>query len=274
MALRQQDGFREELWATGRTAGALGVAPTTVQRWADEGRLPSVRTVGGHRRFRPSDVEALRRSLEGRAAAAEVWADLLVARADPYRLQAALLGSRARSGSWAPVADELGAGLDELGRRWERQDCSVFEEHLASERLARALARCGELIPVGPGAPACLLLTAEGEEHTLGLSLVELVAREAGWRCDWLGRRTPFGEVERAVKSLRPPLVGVSASSYLAAPGPLRRQAETLGAICRPAGVELVLGGNGAWPDEPPFGRRMKSLQELIRFLRTLEGAR
>jgi excisionase family DNA binding protein len=39
------------------TAKELGVHPSTVRNWADEGRLPVYRTQGGHRRFKRSEVE-------------------------------------------------------------------------------------------------------------------------------------------------------------------------------------------------------------------------
>jgi excisionase family DNA binding protein len=32
------------------------VSPTTVAKWAEEGKIPSFRTPGGHRRFRREDV--------------------------------------------------------------------------------------------------------------------------------------------------------------------------------------------------------------------------
>jgi excisionase family DNA binding protein len=42
------------------------VDPKTVTRWAKAGRLTSVRTLGGHRRFREAEVRALLRdSTEG-----------------------------------------------------------------------------------------------------------------------------------------------------------------------------------------------------------------
>lgn len=44
-------------------ARLLQVSPTTVTRWAHEGRLPSQLTLGGHHRFERSVVEELRRSL-------------------------------------------------------------------------------------------------------------------------------------------------------------------------------------------------------------------
>ncbi len=45
-------------------ARILQVSPTTVTRWAHEGRLPSQLTLGGHHRFERSVVEELRRSLQ------------------------------------------------------------------------------------------------------------------------------------------------------------------------------------------------------------------
>lgn len=47
-----------------QVADIFGVHPNTIVKWADAGRLPSVRTAGGHRRFRAEDVEALRREIQ------------------------------------------------------------------------------------------------------------------------------------------------------------------------------------------------------------------
>jgi excisionase family DNA binding protein len=40
-------------------ARLLRVDPKTVSRWAQAGRIPSIRTPGGHARFRRSDVDAI-----------------------------------------------------------------------------------------------------------------------------------------------------------------------------------------------------------------------
>lgn len=42
----------------GEVASLFRVDPKTVTRWAQDGRLKSIRTPGGHRRFRESDVRA------------------------------------------------------------------------------------------------------------------------------------------------------------------------------------------------------------------------
>jgi excisionase family DNA binding protein len=47
----------DEWLSLGEVAAILGVHPSTVRSWADNGRLPVHRTQGGHRRFRRSEVE-------------------------------------------------------------------------------------------------------------------------------------------------------------------------------------------------------------------------
>jgi excisionase family DNA binding protein len=42
-----------------RAAEILGVHPATVRNWANEGKLPSRTTVGGHRRFNVQDLERM-----------------------------------------------------------------------------------------------------------------------------------------------------------------------------------------------------------------------
>jgi excisionase family DNA binding protein len=43
----------------GDVAKIFSVDPKTVTRWAVRGVIPSIKTPGGHRRFRESDVRAL-----------------------------------------------------------------------------------------------------------------------------------------------------------------------------------------------------------------------
>ena len=49
----------EPLLTPAEAAGKFNVSPKTVTRWAREGRLSTIRTLGGHRRYRESEVEAL-----------------------------------------------------------------------------------------------------------------------------------------------------------------------------------------------------------------------
>lgn len=49
---------REMLLTPGEVARIFRVDPKTVTRWAKAGRIPSIVTPGGHRRFRESAVRA------------------------------------------------------------------------------------------------------------------------------------------------------------------------------------------------------------------------
>jgi excisionase family DNA binding protein len=55
----------EEFLTPGEVARLLHVSSKTVNRWANERRIPCVMTLGGHRRFARADVdEAVRRMRE------------------------------------------------------------------------------------------------------------------------------------------------------------------------------------------------------------------
>lgn len=57
----------EELLTPSEVAKLFRVDPKTVTRWAKSGKLSSIRTLGGHRRYRASEVRSL---LEGQQQAA------------------------------------------------------------------------------------------------------------------------------------------------------------------------------------------------------------
>ena len=53
------EGNNERLLTPGEVAALFRVDPKTVTRWAASGRITSIRTPGGHRRFRESEVRNL-----------------------------------------------------------------------------------------------------------------------------------------------------------------------------------------------------------------------
>jgi excisionase family DNA binding protein len=57
----------ERLLTPGEVAALFRVDPKTVTRWASAGRIGSIRTPGGHRRFRESEVRSMLASLTSEA---------------------------------------------------------------------------------------------------------------------------------------------------------------------------------------------------------------
>ena len=50
---------QEKLLTPAEVASLFRVDPKTVTRWAKAGKLTSIRTLGGHRRYKESEVRAL-----------------------------------------------------------------------------------------------------------------------------------------------------------------------------------------------------------------------
>jgi excisionase family DNA binding protein len=61
------EGNNDRLLTPGEVAALFRVDPKTVTRWAASGRISSIRTPGGHRRFRESEVRALLRGESSQA---------------------------------------------------------------------------------------------------------------------------------------------------------------------------------------------------------------
>ncbi|MEI6648866.1 MAG: BldC family transcriptional regulator [Actinomycetes bacterium] len=57
-------GELEVLLTPSEVAKLFRVDPKTVTRWAKAGKLTSIRTLGGHRRYKESEVKALLAAVE------------------------------------------------------------------------------------------------------------------------------------------------------------------------------------------------------------------
>lgn len=73
---------RDRLLTPGEVATLFRVDPKTVTRWAAAGRINSIRTPGGHRRFRESEVRTLLDGGEPVAAGVHVPVAAIPAQAD------------------------------------------------------------------------------------------------------------------------------------------------------------------------------------------------
>lgn len=149
----------------------------------------------------------------------------------------------ARAGLRRFVLDVVAPLANGVGREWEEGRLQVFEEHLATELLARVLRQAIAAVPRG-SAPRVLLTTLPGEAHGLGLLMVEAVLALEGACCISLGTGTPMLDIAGAASAHRADVVALSFSSAFATRqvAPLLRQArETL-----PPQIEIWAGGSGA----------------------------
>ena len=154
----------------GQAAALLSISSSTLRRWADDGRIPTVRTSGGHRRFRLSEL----RQLAPRTGAVRLRAPkfpdepvplaaLVLSEDGPGLIDAACraiyegssgwfgredarpaveswvgrLGDAFRSGSYLSLPE----GVRELGRRAQVGGASIAEQHAFMERFAGTMRR-------------------------------------------------------------------------------------------------------------------------------------
>lgn len=107
-------------------AAMAGVSISTLRRWADEGRIPSFRTPGGHRRFRIADVQAALAPAPVPSADIEVLGALASA-----RIRRQLAAPRTRDLDWLTgLSEQSRDRLRLLGRHL----MTTIEEYLSRRR--------------------------------------------------------------------------------------------------------------------------------------------
>ena len=192
----------------------------------------------------------------GRAAArlARLYLDALRAADGPaaYRIAAEGL----REGMTTPQLYQrvIAPAMHEIGVLWQRGAITVADEHLATALTNRVLAALrspqgGEADLDGAAARRtrgrALLAAVEGERHALGLRMAADVLEDAGYESFYLGADVPTEALLRAVESLAPDLVALSATLPSLAP-----RLEAVADEVRRAypDVELLVGGQAASP--------------------------
>lgn len=259
----------EDWLKTTDAARLAGVGTTAIKRWADEGRLACRRTPGGHRRYRRQDLLEILADDYDRTL--DRWVQLACT-AGAAEFEAELQLARARDGAWFRIAETLGKVIARIGDLWSRGALSIVEEHRASARIHRALANISDRMVVA-GAVTAVLVNAPGDPHTLGLSLAEIVLREADFDTLWLGARVPASEFEALLADTPVALIAASASAVSTDTTVLRDFASELLAASAPHGTRLVLGGLGAWPDLPGT-YRFRSWDGFSDYAKTVSGSR
>jgi excisionase family DNA binding protein len=250
-------------------ARILKVNTSSVKRWADEGKLPCFRTPGGHRRFERSHVEQFRQ--DHQATESDAWHQALCAlliEGRQFEAEGLLLRKRAELGRWEDVGAQIGLMLHELGTQWADGEITICQEHVASECLMRCINRILYLFPRDANGPVCALASAPGEEHTLGLTIAELILAEHGWNTMWLGRKSPVETLANVAKLPNVQMLTVSGSPFSCPPSVLGDIVRTLGPVCMAHNTQLILGGQGAWPEDVFDVFRVKTFSEFGRFLR------
>jgi MerR family transcriptional regulator, light-induced transcriptional regulator len=246
-------------------ARRTGVAPDTLRKWEQRyGILRPERTTGGQRRYSERDVarvEWLRARLSegyriGEAALLLGKTGVTVAHTTDEHVEAILAAARRddvgeiglrldQSFALQPLdtvlADVIVPLLREVGRRWQRGDLSVAQEHLVSEAVR---ARLGHLVGDASGGVrgTAVLACAPNERHELGLMALAVALRNDGWQVAYVGADTPLSD---AIDLARRKSAAVLAIS-VAMSERIDDLVEAMHGATYGDGVALVVGGRAA----------------------------
>lgn len=110
------------------------------------------------------------------------------------------------------TARVLEPALVEVGERWFRGAASVYQEHLATGAILRALGRAlDEARGANPNpARRAIVASVQGERHEGGVIILAVMLELAGWRALPMGVDVPVSELRKAAEAWRPDAIGVS----------------------------------------------------------------
>lgn len=102
----------------------------------------------------------------------------------------------------------------EVGRRWERGEVSVAQEHLASAIVARVMSSLypAYVLATQRQHRKAVVTAAPNEFHEMGAHMISDFLEMDGWDVYYLGSNTPAAELKKMLLEKKPFLLAVSAT--------------------------------------------------------------
>ena len=194
------------------------------------------------------------------------WVIPLLKNRDVDHLRTEFAQRLARDGLERFVIDCVPALNRRIGDGWMTGEIEIFEEHLYTELIQNQLRSSIYALGSRGRRPHVLLATVKGEEHLLGLLMVEALLTANGASCLSLGAQTPVADIIGAAQGTATDIVALSFSGAY----PWRRARDALlelrGAL--PETIGLWAGGAAL-----AGGRRMVPGVRAIDDLRAITPA-
>ena len=149
----------------------------------------------------------------------------------------------ARDGLERMVTEALPRLNRAVGDAWSGGVLAIHEEHLYTEQVKSLLRQAIGNLPPGAQPPRVLLSTVPGEQHILGLLMVEALLALRGIQVISLGAQTPLGDLANAARAYHADIVALSFSAAFPARQlvPVVRQLREL----LPDTIRVWIGGSG-----------------------------
>jgi methanogenic corrinoid protein MtbC1 len=147
-----------------------------------------------------------------------------------------------------------------IGEGWHRGEVSVAAEHFATRFVESKLHNLFTAHRDHPHGPLAVIGCAQGELHELGALTIALFLKWAGFRVNYLGQTVPNSTLETLIRTLRPQILGLSATTVEAAHN-LTEAGQILSRIEPPR--PLFIFGGMAFYERPDLRARVQGGQFL-----------
>jgi methanogenic corrinoid protein MtbC1 len=181
-------------------------------------------------------------------------------------LQAILSGQRAAAVEVAREAlrdgtplqslylDVFQPALYEVGARWEANDLTVAQEHIATAITQFVMAQIYEPPRQQSTRGTVLLTGVEGELHNIGAVMVGDLLETSGWNVRFLGTNLPATAILSAIRDTAPTYVGISTTMLFN----VAAARELIRAIRREFGNRLrIIVGGAAFRSNPELWQQV-----------------
>ncbi|HUN66362.1 MAG TPA: cobalamin-dependent protein [Bacteroidota bacterium] len=255
--------------STQELAAMFTVTETTIKRWADCGKIPCTKTLGGHRKFLMRDVIAFAEHhhyeipgvLPANGSRREQEQIEIAILTKNYARLSERLRMKAMHGDSAGVFDLLlccsrhhlplfritdeiiRPAMARIGELWMSNEIEINQEHRASHAVMEGIIRLApELHRKTANGRTAICACPEGEYHEIGLRCLAVSLESEGWNVEYLGANTPFTTLASFLRPSKADLVCLSATFDDLQDG-RAGQFRDFGAVCRSFGVTLTCGG-------------------------------
>lgn len=136
------------------------------------------------------------------------------------------------------LVELVGPAQELVGERWQRNEVTVADEHVASAIAEQLIATLTAIRHPEPGGPHVVVACAEGEWHVLPARLLVEGLRAEGFHISFLGPSMPARQLQQFIAQVRPDLVAVSCSTALSLDGVVG-----FVHVAHDAGIPVLAGG-------------------------------
>lgn len=161
------------------------------------------------------------------------------------------------------VLDTVVVMNKQVGDAWMRGQLAIFEEHIYSEQIQALLRGAISQLDMPRNPPRILLTTLPGEQHTIGMLMVEAILTLYGATCLALGPQTPVPDIQQAMRAHKADVLCLSYSASFPRTQCLKSLIDLRRGLSQSASVWV--GGAGVPRGALGAGvHRLESLTELV----------